>query len=195
MLTFDKQKIEGRLGKVDFRQQLVVAALCVDRMLPFYRKFAEDEGWGDTEAVESILNTVFTVSIAGGQLEKDHLEDMISVCIANTPDSDEFPSALASCAQDVMVGLYHCLKYANLRQSSDVADVLLSAVSLVDLYVQEVLELSPSDEEREDKIESNPLMQIELSYQEADVTLAEQGLLLEQVAELRQRRLIDEILI
>jgi uncharacterized protein YjaG (DUF416 family) len=200
MLVFDRQVVEDRLSIIDHHERLMAAALCALRLQPFYRRFVKSEGWGNIEAIEAIQNAILEHALSGTDFSEQEISEMIDICRKNIPDSDDFPSEIASCGQDAALGLLCCLDYCHTCDLKELSFAFHMAFEAVYFYVPEVLGLdllNPQSDDKtlDEKIYASPLMQSELVFQEYDLMMAENGSLREHFTTLKERKLVDETLL
>jgi uncharacterized protein YjaG (DUF416 family) len=199
MLVFSREILQDRLVTIDHHERLMAGALCALRLQPFYHRFVKAEGWGDTEAIEAIQNFILKLALSDSDFLGEEISEMIDICRKNIPDSDDFPSEIASCGQDAALSLLCCLDYCHTRDSKRLAGTFEMATEAVYFYAPELLGLNLKDPQLDDKIldekiNASPLMQSELVFQEYDLMAAENGSLREQFTALKERKLVDETL-
>lgn len=103
-------------------------------------------------------NLVGTRSITNIDLLLDQLEAVI-------PDLDKHESYLASYAMDAGCAIHSALEYLVKSQDEQIINVAIFGRDTVDMYVQELHDLSPNDPALEEKIAANPYMVNELRRQ------------------------------
>lgn len=139
-------------------------AICT-RLTPHYQAFFEVEGWGDILVLQSALavlrQAVFAApAVAAVQRTYRQVEEV-------TPDSDDFGSSLGSLALDTCCAILAALDFTLYERNQAILDVATFARNTVDLYVQELEELDPSDPHLEQKIDRSPYMVQEVNWQRA----------------------------
>lgn len=139
-------------------------AICA-RLTPHYQAFFEVEDWGDLLVLQSALavlrQAVFTApAVAAVQRTYRQVEEV-------TPDSDDFGSSLGSLALDTCCAILAALDFTLHERNQALLDVATFARNTVDLYVQELEELDPSDPHLEQKIDRSPYMVQEVNWQRA----------------------------
>ncbi|MDR6193288.1 DUF416 family protein [Siphonobacter sp. SORGH_AS_0500] len=144
-------------GKLAFAYSVVV------RMQPQYQVFYDREGWGDPAVIKASLraihdNLVGTRSITHIDLLLDQLEAVI-------PDLDEHESYLASYAMDAGCAIHSALEYLLKSQDEQIINVAILGRDTVDMYVQELRDLSPNDPALEEKIATDLYMVNEVGRQ------------------------------
>ena len=102
------------------------------------------------------------------------MKELITCCEDSAPESGEYDSLFVSAAQDASFAdcsLLDCLIEKDARK---IVQVAAFATDTVDLYVQEVENISSDDPELEMKILSHHLMQRELCRQKRGLDILEQ---------------------
>jgi uncharacterized protein YjaG (DUF416 family) len=137
-------------------------AICV-RLQPHYQAFFEAEGWGNPIVLQTaldLLRQAVLLSPAVADLQKSYQQ------VENvTPDSDDFGGTLGSFALDTCCAILSALDFVLVGTDQYVLDVATFARNTVDLYVQELEDMEPSDPELEQKIDCNQYMVREVSWQ------------------------------
>jgi uncharacterized protein YjaG (DUF416 family) len=137
-------------------------AIC-ERLTPHYQAFFEAERWGDPLRIQSalvLLRQAVSAPPAVADLQQNYrqIEEI-------TPDSDDFGSSLGSFALDTCCAILSTLDFVLKGTDQYVLDVATFARNTVDLYVQEIEELEPSDPHLGQKIERSPYLIQEVSWQ------------------------------
>lgn len=136
-------------------------AIC-ERLTLHYQAFFEAEGWGNLLVLQSALallkQAVFVAPAVADVHQTYHLVEEV------TPDSDDFGSSLGSFALDACCAILAALDFTLDERDHAVLEVATCARNTVDLYVQEVEELEPSDPHLEQKIGCSPYMVQEVGF-------------------------------
>lgn len=144
-------------GKLAFAYSVIM------RMQPQYQVFYDCEGWGDPVVIKASLSAIHdtlvgTRSITDIDLLLDQLEAVI-------PDLDEHESYLASYAMEAGCAIHSALEYLLKSQDEQIINVAIFGRDTVDMYVQELHDLSPNDPALEEKIATDPYMVNEVNRQ------------------------------
>lgn len=167
MLSFDRHSLTQKLATLGLRHKVAFAGACCERMLPSYKAFANEAGWGDFTRLRSAVDRVWEL-VDGVALEFEELTELISSCRLVVPDLDEITVPLATWGQDAASTVIHTLFCA--RDVSDEQAALAATMchQAVDAFVQIHENLDPNDPLLEQRINEHPLMKRELNAQ-ADV--------------------------
>jgi uncharacterized protein YjaG (DUF416 family) len=146
-----------RQGKLAFGYSVAM------RMQPQYQVFHDREGWGDPAVINACLdvihdNLVGTPSTTNIELLLEQLEAVI-------PDLDEHESYLASYAMDAGCAIHSALEYLLKSQDEQIINVAIFGRDTIDMYVQELHDLSPNDPALEEKIATDSYMVDEVDRQ------------------------------
>ncbi|GAB4192661.1 MAG: YjaG family protein [Wenzhouxiangellaceae bacterium] len=172
--AFDGDHLKKRLGKLDSDRQLAFGAACCERLLPNYKAFQGDTGWGSLRPIRDALNLVWS-SVGGQKRGSSEIRHIISECESVGPDSDDFESLYTSFAQDACFAVCSLLDYLLNSDAERIVQAATYATDSVDLFVQEIENMDPNDPELEQKIVTHPLMQRELAQQEKELQMIERA--------------------
>lgn len=169
METFNETKILLAIESMPDWKRVVFMAYCCERMLPNYRSFQIDTGYGDIAPMRIALDVVWT------WIENDQavpgLNVLASACEQQSPDTAEFSSIYTSAALDAATATAATLEALADAAAKSVIDVASLARDTIDLFVQETEGLDPNDASLERKIIEHPLMQSELRKQRESLIL------------------------
>ncbi len=84
------------------REQVAFAALCAERLLPYYRWFSSTERWG-TDRLRNAHD------VEGQPQSREQYEQLVADCRRLTPDNEDFNSPLAARAMDASVAVITAL--------------------------------------------------------------------------------------
>jgi len=166
--AFDSKATLTRVAQLDANRQLGFGALCAERLLPNYRAFNRESGWGDASPVRAALDFVWR-RVFGDAVNQDELRRHVALCEAAAPESGEHASLFATAAQDACFSVCCLLDFMQQNDVGKIVQVATYATDSVDLYVQEIEQMDPADPELESRILNHPLMQRELQQQELDL--------------------------
>jgi uncharacterized protein YjaG (DUF416 family) len=172
MIPFSKDALARQLSAMSPAGATRFGVLCLGRMLPAYRRFAQDVGWGDPDLLQSVVSGVATDEIGPGLPALTQLRERVRQVI---PDSDAFNSEYTGAAQEAALGVECLLDYLLEGNPADVAQIAAFAIDSLDRAIQEADRLDPNDPGLEAKIQSHPLMQRELAMQAEDLRNAQRS--------------------
>lgn len=134
LLGFDRERVQERLSHLGAQGQVAFAALCAERLLPYYRWFSKIEHWGDHERLRKALDAIWSY-VDAHPLSTAEYERLIAEVSRLTPDTEDFQSPVTSRALDAAVtivqGLRMCLEPSE-RRAAEVAEVAVDAAFGVD---------------------------------------------------------------
>ena len=165
---FDPEALRTVLLGFTPQQRLVFALACTERLVPNYAAFANEEGWGDVATLRAALDVAWDAAL-GSPPPVDVLHDLQARVTAAEPETTEHATILVSAALDAAAatGLVLCMV------AHDDAEITVEVATLgrdtVDMYVQVLAGLAPSDPDLEEKIRGHELMKRELRRQSDDV--------------------------
>ncbi len=166
---FSESDLEGRLRPLDAALTLAFGAACGERLLPCYRKFNEEAGWGNEAQLRTGLDLIWRRALGRDEVSDDEVSQALAACEAVAPDSEEFTSLYTSSAQDAVFAICALLDYL---LESELGKVVLAArypTDSIDLLVQELEGMEAGNVDLEASILASPLMQQELRRQRRDL--------------------------
>jgi hypothetical protein len=166
--SFNVERLLKQLKLVAFESAVAFGLACAERMLPNYDIFSTEKKWGDGRLLREGLDVVWT-SVSSGDVPGGRIRECVTGCEAVTPDTDAFDSLYVSAALDAATATVALLNSLRSRDRNAVASVASWARDSVDMYVQEVEDMSPQDPRLEERILGHSLMQQELARQREDL--------------------------
>ena len=163
MESFEETKILLAIESMPDWKRLAFMAYCCERMLPNYRNFNAETGYGDVLVLRSALDAAWAW-IETNQLS-GNVASLVSDCERQAPDTSEFSSTYTSAALDAATATATTLEALTTATAKQVIEVASLARDTVDLFVQEKKDLDPNDPRLEMKIIESGLMQAELRMQ------------------------------
>lgn len=174
VFMFDESEIEKSLAELSFRQQLVFAASCCERLLPFYFAFSKAENWGNPAFMHDVLDRIWEIAHTG-KFSSVEITTSLKICDSSTPDSEDFSSPYTSQAIDVGSVLYCTLEFCQTKNVSLITSVANSSYEAVEMYLQvandPILEVHAADSQFDKWIETAPLLLAEINHQKEDIKL------------------------
>ena len=166
-------RLQTELGSLPYRSQLTFGASCCERAYPNYVVFSRLANWGDADHIRRAIDAVWRISVeTGGQADLACLEE---ACKSVTPDLEDFSApdidVYAAAAQEAAFMATLLVELAKDKNPSYAARIASLARDTIDMYVQVVESLDPTDPDLETKIECHPLMLAELNKQQEDLTM------------------------
>lgn len=147
---------------------MAFAASCCERLIPNYQAFVQKEKWGDYDLLRSALDKVWSF-LAEEKIEKAQTLKIIETCEEIVPDTENFSSTFTSAALDAATAIIATLEACISPDLSNIVSVASTAIDTLDMYLQEKLDIDPSDPELDTKIYTNSLMVAEMEKQYQDL--------------------------
>ncbi|HBS64365.1 MULTISPECIES: YjaG family protein [unclassified Stenotrophomonas] len=163
MESFDEARLLLATEGMPDWKRVAFMAYCCERMLPNYRSFQVDSGYGDLAPMRKALDAVWEWA-ASNNLPLD-LAALASACEQQAPDTAEFSSIYTSAALDAATATAATLEALVDAAAKSLIEVATYARDTIDLFVQEVEELDPNAPDLERRIIEHALMQSELRTQ------------------------------
>jgi|SRR5215510_5938035 len=187
---FDRARVQERLRELGPREQVAFAALCAERLLPYYRWFSSTERWGSFDRLRNALDAVWG-HVEGQPQSREQYEQLVADCRRLTPDTEDFNSPLAARAMDASVAVITALKMCvepSERRGAEVAEVAADAAFGVEQInaSDDLGEIRVADPEQLRKLFGSGRVQHELQTQAAVLDVLRSGAALVDVAPLRE---------
>jgi uncharacterized protein YjaG (DUF416 family) len=148
-------------------KQIAFMACCCERMLPNYRKFNSETGFGNPDVLAYALDIVWN------WIESDKIQceiaTLVMECEQQAPTTFDFSSPFTSAALDVANAIASTVEAIGDPTEDRAIEVASLSRDTVDLFVQQVDNLDPNATDLESKILGNAYMQDELRNQRKDL--------------------------
>jgi len=170
LYEFNKKTLYMKIDGLSLLHKIAFGASCCERLLPNYKLFVDNEGWGDFSYLENTLDKLWSY-VSGRQITLNEVEILSKKCYELTPDSEDFGSVLVSYAIDAGVAVFETLLCCLDNEAQHLVDIASVSRDAVDLFIQERDHMNYSDLDFEEKILADSLMQKELYKQLNDLEL------------------------
>lgn len=162
MDRFNERSIRLAAAGLERWKKIAFIALCCERMVPNYRNFVEETGFGNIQILEDALFSTWEWL----ESEKDipHLSQLRIQVENQAPNTENFSSVYTSAALDAVNSISLLLDALH-SETSDVVSVACLARDSVDLFVQELGDLDPNKPGFEEEIQKHELMRAEVFTQ------------------------------
>jgi hypothetical protein len=168
--AFDPQGLNILLTTMSPAKRLAFALGCAERLYPNYVAFVREQGWGDPEGLRAALDLAWCV-LLGRSTEVHVVQELRRRIEDAEPETEDFQTILVSAALDAASAAGLILKLLEQDDPTIVVEIASLCRDTVDMYLQVVEELDPSDPAFETKILIHPLMQTELCRQRSDLEM------------------------
>lgn len=185
-----ENKIVKDIKQLSNQKKFLFGILTIEKMINNYQYFSTSENWGSTNKIEKIVNRLYKIVLNWNKKSIYKISNIFEELEKNCPDLDSFEDS-ASYAFDLCTGIEALLKFIQTEDTSDIIDASNQAIATVDMYIQEIKDTKPNDENLEETISNHPLMKAEINRQ---VELINRILLIENLSksELMNLRQINE---
>ncbi len=151
-----RTEIAALINSGGVAQHIAFGVLTCEKMLPQYELFQNTHQWGDIHFLKTIIaaahSALINPTVVLDAAPWRNLLDRIF------PDLDEFEGGFPAHALDTCIAFDELLSYIISKDGRHIHSLSESAFNSVDMYIQEKLDLDPSDPALEEKIASNPAM-------------------------------------
>ena len=169
MLTFDKDQMAAQIEHLPKRLRVAFAAACAQRQLPSYVSTSAVNPTGNPEAVTRMLRELWE-GVEQNAFEPEKLRRDVALCDLLTPSHDTEWFSGAGFAQTALLSLAYAFDSA-LSGGSQVSLLAAKcAVSALDDYIIQNFRVDVTAPGARSFIRAFPIMQAELSRQQADLT-------------------------
>ncbi len=161
---FDQKKVTEQLNKMSSQKHRFAFAISVcERLYPNYIYFSRHHNWGNPNVFRMCLDAAWEV--LSGKEKPIQMEEWLTECEENIPDTEDFDSIFVSSALDASTSIVALLRDTDSIATDVVVEIASFARDTVDMYVQELESMEFYGAELEEKILKHPLMQAELKSQ------------------------------
>jgi uncharacterized protein len=190
-IKFIPDTLKEMLTGIDKDLQLAFAASCAERILPNYEKFCEVTNWGDLSPLRDSLDLIWEACM-GKILSLHDIETAMKLCEAVIPDSNDFKSFYSTLAQDAVFSIWNLMDYLKDGNIDSLISGARYTTDSIDLYVQEIENITITDPQREDKILHHPMMQQELARQQRNLRIVRESVSKHETIKLLRERALQE---
>jgi len=121
------------MPQLPFVGTVLFAASCCEQLLPYYRAFMEETGWGDAEALRDALDIVW--SVPDRAFDESTVNRAITRCESVVPDTEDFSSSYTSAAMEagntIAMALEFCLS-GDIRLVADIATSTIDSIGMIE---------------------------------------------------------------
>jgi uncharacterized protein YjaG (DUF416 family) len=158
-------KAMTKLKESDFNKQLAFAYLTCERLYPNYVYFSNNFDFGTPQILREAIEFL-RVNIFEQSPDKNKIKFLKRRVDKNTPDTEDFTTIFVSSALDACTALSDSLDFLVDKDFTRIENVSTYATDTVSMYVQDLDNLDyNADKNFQQKIESHPLMQREITIQ------------------------------
>lgn len=169
---FDESKIKNDLSRLTFQKQIVFAASCCERLLPFYFAFAKIENWGNPTLLQNALDKIWEITQTE-QFSNEEISILSQYCATSAPDSEDFRTPYTYQAQNVCIAICYIFDFCQTRDISCLSRVARVSWEAVEMYLQivnvPILDVHTADSQFDNWILTAPLLLAEIKYQEEEL--------------------------
>jgi uncharacterized protein len=165
--TFDEERLRRSLRQLAPWQRIVFMVQVGERMIPNYRHFSAETGFGNVSALRGAFDAAW-IWIESKRLP-DNIAELREACEQQAPDTERFRSPYTSAALDAANVAAIVLEGLERPDEARPVDVASLARDTVDLFVQERMNLDPNAPGFEEALLRHSLMQRELRRQREDL--------------------------
>jgi len=168
MGPFNEKALLKAIKGVPWKAQLAFALSCAERLYPNYLAFVKQQSWGEPSVLRAALDLGWSV-LEGHASDLSDLKSLGDAVQRAEPETEDFDTILVSSALDAAASAGLVLQFLKDRNARVVVEIATLCRDTVDMFVQDVEGLTPSQPNFEEKILKHDLMQRELQRQHADL--------------------------
>ena len=165
---FDPEALRELLRSLAPQQRLAFGLSCSERLYPNYVAFTREQEWGEPDTLRSALDLAWD-AVLDRPPSREVVRRLKKHVEAAEPDTENFGTILASSALDAAAAAGLVLRLQETDDSNIAVEIASLARDTVDMYVQMMEHLDPSEPALERKILNHRLMQAELRRQRDDL--------------------------
>lgn len=164
---FNEDELKQKLIMLPFWKQLAFLLVVCQRLLPSFRAFSTETGFEGKSDLSDLLMKAWNSLLNDVSSANFSSEEALAESLA--PDTEDFNTILVSSALDAAIAISLLMKAFRDQQTDTIIEAVTLACDSVDMYVQELENISPADPDLEERILSHELMQKELKRQREDL--------------------------
>jgi hypothetical protein len=180
--TFDEDDLLDRLSECDQKGLVIFALACAERLLPNFRRFSREHGWGNVQPLREALDLAWAW-LENGSIDAAAAAELRDACEEQAPNTEDFDSLYVSPALDAANASVAVAKLLVEPEAETAVEVATLARDTVDMYVQEIDGMPANSADLEELIRLHPMMQRELSDQREALEAAISGIAVQQAAD------------
>lgn len=167
-------EIKNRLAIVSFKKQLLFGYLGASRLIPNYKFFSLENGWGDYTVLVAVLNDVRNVLLSSNAINNLALEQKITEIELVTPDMDDYGETIyGSHALDSSLSVICILEFIKTHDIGHLFELIEYVIETIRMNISYNENLYSSDPAIDEKMSSHPFMQREIQLQLEQLTQIE----------------------
>jgi uncharacterized protein len=167
---FDQDALRKVLVGLAPQQRLAFGLACSERLYPNYVAFAREQSWGEPESLRAALDLAWD-AVLGQPASPESVRELKKKVEDAEPDTEDFGTILVSSALDAAATAGLVLRLLEADDLDFAVEIASLARDTVDMYVQAIEHLDPSDTALEKRILLHRLMQEELRRQRDDLRM------------------------
>ncbi len=164
MEIFNEEAIRSALIGLSHRGRVVFSAAISARLLPNFSEFERVAGVGPSPLLNETLAVVWRW-VDGAEVTTRRLRRLAESSESLAPDPGEYETVLASSALDAAVAVANTVRLVLDDDLELAVEVACQARDSVDMFVQEVEDMSERGSSLEERIALHPLMLSEVAFQ------------------------------
>jgi len=161
---YDEQRLQTQLAGLDPAGLVTFALSIAERMLPNYRRFVAETGWGDEAVLRRALNLGWSW-LQQGDDQGELAQKLQDACLEQAPHTEDFTTILVSSALDAANSAANVAALLIKPDVEKVVEIASYGRDTVDMFVQEMEGMLPNAPDLEERIRLHPMMQRELVNQ------------------------------
>jgi uncharacterized protein len=164
---YDRHEVQRCLNKMAYESTYAFGLSCAERLWGNYKQFSTETKWGDASRLRFILDNLWL--FLGGQVSGEDISRYREECESLMPETEDFQTILVSSALDAASAALLLIDSLPDQDRASIGDISSLCIDTVDMFIQEELDLQPSDPVLETRILEHELMQRELTVQRLDL--------------------------
>jgi uncharacterized protein YjaG (DUF416 family) len=169
LYRFEPVTLKGRLDAIPRLARLAFGVLLLERAIPNFLRFEAETGAPGGGVLRGVQAKLWAL-LEGSNAVTPFLDITAKECENLAPDTERYSSLYTSSALDAVTIACNVLDFVD----SDLVELLVESAGLrrdsVDMFLQRAKRMEPFAADFEVRLLTDPLMQEELGFQEADLT-------------------------
>ncbi len=159
----------NKLKGLGFTKQVAFAYLTCERLYPNYIYFSNNFGFGSPGVLRGAIDYLY-LNLFETNPDKTKIDLLIKDVDNNTPDTEDFTTIFVSSALDACTAISDSLGFLVDKDFSKITYVSSYGFDTVDMYIQEIENIEPTEKNFRQRVNDHPLMKKEILIQQGIIT-------------------------
>lgn len=171
--TFDQQALRARLDRLEPTRRAEFALGCAERLLPWYIRFHDETGKGDS-SVPTVALQAARARLMSGEGDVAHLRSLADRCESLVPVEEDAWTELSGVAQNAVAAVVYAIRCLVSGDAQDAVWAAVQGYEAADLLASTELDVDFNEPGVEQRIAAQAVVQAELTAQDESLCRLEE---------------------